>query len=177
MSKPADDFEAVRLVVSALEPFDSKDRERIIRWAVEKLGMVPPPPTGSPPPALGQPPPPPANPGGMTGGGSKDIKSFIALKNPRSDNQLAAVVAFYYHFEAPAAERKDSVGKEELVDACRKAGEKQAGTPGTGAGQHVSFWSPRQGRSSGAIPPQLGRRKPSCHGPPGEGRQRRTPSA
>ena len=32
MTKPPDDFDAVRLVIEALEPFDAKERERI-RWA------------------------------------------------------------------------------------------------------------------------------------------------
>jgi len=47
MTKPTDDFEAVRLVIQALEPFDAKERERIIRWAAEKLGMTTPPSTSS----------------------------------------------------------------------------------------------------------------------------------
>jgi len=38
-SKP-DDSEAVRSLADTLQPFDSEDRERIIRWAREKLGMT-----------------------------------------------------------------------------------------------------------------------------------------
>jgi hypothetical protein len=34
---------------------------------------------------------------------------------------MAAVVAYYHHFEAPLSDRKDSIGKEDLVDACRKS--------------------------------------------------------
>jgi hypothetical protein len=50
-------------------------------------------------------------------------------KNPKSDNQMTAVVAYYYHFGAPAAERKDSIGKEELIDACRKSDRKRPARP------------------------------------------------
>ncbi len=40
MSSKPDDLEAVRLLADTLQPFASEDRERIIRWAREKLGMV-----------------------------------------------------------------------------------------------------------------------------------------
>lgn len=122
-------------MIQALEPFDSKDRERIIRWAAEKLGMTPAPALTALSSAL---PPTPApfaaqrQTGALPGPGipiSKDIKSFVLKRNPRSDNQMAAVVAYYHHFEAPAAERKDSIGKEELIDACRKSDRKRPARP------------------------------------------------
>lgn len=40
MSAKTNDLEAVRLLADTLQPFTSKDRERIIRWARERLGMV-----------------------------------------------------------------------------------------------------------------------------------------
>jgi hypothetical protein len=40
MTKPPDDYEAVRQFVTTLEGFSADDRERIIRWAREKLGMA-----------------------------------------------------------------------------------------------------------------------------------------
>jgi len=134
MTKPTDDLEAIRLVIQALEPFDSKDRERIIRWAAEKLGMAAIPaagvPTGLPAAASSSPPHPP------TGGvphvavaSARDIRSFVTAKQPKSDNQLAAAVAYFYHFEAPPAERRESIGKEELIDACRKSDRKRPARP------------------------------------------------
>lgn len=124
MTKPPDDFEAVRLVIEALEPFDPKERERIIRWAAEKLGMGTAPPHFSSGEAvlnLAQTARVPAAP--------KDIKSFVLQKNPRSDNQMAAVVAFFHHFEAASGERKESIGKEDLIDACRKSDRKRPKRP------------------------------------------------
>lgn len=119
MSQKPDDLDAIRAIVAALEPFDNTERERIIRWASEKLGITNSLPhatqgstpaglTSVAPPAIGQ-------------GGSKDIKSFLTEKNPTSANQLVAAVAYYYKFEAPASERKNSITKEDLLDACRKA--------------------------------------------------------
>jgi len=125
MTKPTDDLEAVRIVVQALEPFDSKDRDRIIRWSCEKLGMMTPQSAESTvqkePQALEssaalqpkQPQIPSRTP--------IDIRSFILTKNPKSDNHLAAVVAYYHRFEAPASERRDFITKDDLIDACRKA--------------------------------------------------------
>src|SRR5229473_6579890 len=41
VTKPqSDDLEAVRTIVAALEGFDAKDKERILRWAREKLGLA-----------------------------------------------------------------------------------------------------------------------------------------
>lgn len=130
MTKPTDDLEAIRLVIQALEPFESKDRERIIRWATEKLGMTTVPTLLMP--ALAG--PAPLHPSlekthHATAVTARDIRSFIEAKQPKSDNQMAAAVAYYYHFEAPPTERKESIGKEELIDACRKSDRKRPARP------------------------------------------------
>ena len=87
MSTKADEFEATRQVVATLEPFDNADRERILRWARDKLGMQ-----------------------GATGAGAVfthtagmasaqlnapqrpeapvNIRSFIDAKNPRTDSYV-----------------------------------------------------------------------------------------
>jgi hypothetical protein len=121
MTTPLDDLEAIRKVVQALEPFDPKDRERIIRWASEKLGMTAietAPKLASVPSMI-----PPSL------GATRDIKSFVAQKKPQSDNHLAAVVAYYYQFEAPPSERKNTIGKEELIEACRRADRNRPARP------------------------------------------------
>ena len=38
--KKADDLDAVRAVVAALEPFSEDSRKRIVRWAEEKLSAI-----------------------------------------------------------------------------------------------------------------------------------------
>jgi hypothetical protein len=129
MTKQPDDLEAVRTLVAALEPFEKSDRERIIRWACEKLGLatstpgvhsgekLPPPKTGEAPSA------------GTRVGSGKDIKTFVGEKKPSNDNQFVATVAYYYRFEAPEGERKESITREELQDACRKAGRERFKSP------------------------------------------------
>lgn len=133
MSAPKDDLEAVRAVVDAIKDFKSDEQQRIFRWVAEKLGLPQPfapsvhapPPPGTPlgvtPPATPLAPPPPT--------ATKDIKTFIAEKDPKKDVQAAAVVAYYFRFEAPPAERKDAINKDDLQEAMRLAGRPRFSNP------------------------------------------------
>ena len=128
MTQPKDDLEAVRTIADTLKPFSDEDRERIVRWARERVGMPSegggpttplPPPTSqdtfqessSPPPA------------------AKDIGAFIAEKDPKNDSQLAAVVAYYHHFLVPEAERRDWITSDDLLTACRLSGRNRPARP------------------------------------------------
>jgi hypothetical protein len=120
MTKPqSDDLDAVRKVVDALDGFEAKDQERIIRWAREKLGLTQPSVAA---PSLPSPVPASATPatGQPSGGRSQDIKSFIASKSPQSDVQFATAVAYYYRFEVSEAQQKLAITAEDLQDAARK---------------------------------------------------------
>ena len=119
-----DDLETVRLISDALEPFSEDERERIIRWSREKLGMQLE--------GAEAPPSTPATntPIGSSSGDNKpeqapqngaDIRSFVERKSPKNDNQFCAVVAYYYKFEAPQNQRKEVISGEDIQDAARKA--------------------------------------------------------
>ncbi len=131
MPPQKDDLEAVRLVADALEGFETKDQERIIRWAREKLGLAVAPAGSSPSSA-------PPSPAGSTAGpasGSlssapKDLKTFVAEKKPKNDVQFAATVAYYYRFVAPTDQQKSEVTKTDLQDACRLVGHERFTHPG-----------------------------------------------
>lgn len=56
---------------------------------------------------------------------STDIRSFTALKAPKSDQQFTAVVAYFYQFEAKPDERKDLIDAEVMKEAARLAGRPQ----------------------------------------------------
>ena len=126
--KALDDLDAVRTIVETLKNFKPEEQQRILRWAVEKAGLpssiAPASSTGSSSPAS------PAGPVVASShapattpstNGAVDIKSFIDQKQPRSDVQFAATVAYYLRFEAPPAERKEAIDKDDLQEACRKA--------------------------------------------------------
>jgi hypothetical protein len=119
VTKPQmDDLEAVRKVVEALEGLDAKDKERVLRWAREKLGLTPQAQEPSAaPPGRNVPPATSTTPSSAQG---LDIKSFMQKKNPSTDMQFAATVAYYYRFEAPAHLRKDSITSGDLQEACRQ---------------------------------------------------------
>ncbi len=123
MTTQHDDLEAVRQVAAALEPFNSADRERILRWVREKLGMlvdVAIPQVGGPLPT--QPPQPSADSNAaQSAAGTTDIRSFIQAKKPGTGNYLVAAVAYYHRFLAPPDQRKDTIGKDDVLEACRLA--------------------------------------------------------
>lgn len=112
MSQQPDDLEAVRVIVTTLEKFEKTDQERIIRWTREKLGLESP--LTNIQTVQQQFPLQQLQTGQVT-----DLKSFVAAKNPTSDMQFAATVAYYYKFEAPILDRKESIDNEILQDATR----------------------------------------------------------
>lgn len=139
MTNPPDDLEAVRTLITTLEHFAKPEQERIIRWAMEKLGVAFTSAQGAMPTGLqssGTPAGAPA--AAFTASAAissrpelgKDIKSFILEKKPTSDSQFAATVAYYHKFEAPEIHRKDFIKAEDLQDACRKAGRDRLHIPG-----------------------------------------------
>jgi len=126
MPKTPDDLEAVRSVTTALGGFSPEEQERIIRWAREKLGLTPAP-RNSPEVPLLQPTVSMVPPRSDTADSAqpstfpKDLKTFVATKNPKSDVQFAATVAYFYRFESPLEQRRNEIDAEILQDACRLA--------------------------------------------------------
>jgi hypothetical protein len=125
MTKPdgdgLDDLEAVRAVVAALEKFQAAEQQRILRWAQEKLGLI-----GASRSVQDEVSEPHAHAvtrhsaQPYSGSAGPDIKTFIQQKNPTSDTQFAAAVAYYHRFEA--ATKKEAIVANDLQDACRKVG-------------------------------------------------------
>lgn len=131
-----DDLDAVRTIVSTLEKFERQEQERILRWSMEKLGISIAPATQVEKSAAQ---PIPTKIGEAEHHvthhhtphhKAQDIKSFVTNKNPSSDNQFAATIAYYYQFEAPEEEKKESVTAEDVQEACRKVGRTRLGDPG-----------------------------------------------
>lgn len=134
MAKP-DDLEAVRTIAAALSAFSPEEQERILRWAREKIGLAPAtrtlPETRTPQPSLSvapaRPPEQPGSPQVLASG--KDLKTFVTGKNPRSDVQFAATVAYFHRFEAPPDQRRNEIDAAVLQDACRLAGRTRLKNP------------------------------------------------
>ncbi len=124
MTDKKDLYDVLRKVVDLIKPLSEDDKTRTIRWACEmldinviNLGLATGIQSGISREIT------PVNPMQQRGYPMtfKDIKTFITEKNPVTDNHLAATVAYYYQFEA--TEKKDSISKDDLVDATRKIGQ------------------------------------------------------
>lgn len=132
MATGHDDLEAVRTVVETLTPFSPEERQRIMRWACEKLELPRLTSIASDVAHLS---------GGLAPEQSvkydqssvasyMDIKSFVTEKQPSNDMQFSAVVAYYYAFEAVESLRKGSIAAEDLQDACRQSNRHRLNNPG-----------------------------------------------
>lgn len=122
-------FDAAKVIVETLQGMDKTSQALAMRFAAETLGLqsasVTHPPATSVMPASTSSAPPSS--GGATH--LTDIKQFTAAKAPKSDQQFAAVVAYFYRFEAPEAQRKDTIDADSLLEAARLAGRKRPGNP------------------------------------------------
>ena len=115
-------FDAAKAIVDALSKLDKNSQALAMRFAAETLGLQLTSQSQQPPTPTSQALPTVPAPSGGEVTSSIDIKQFAAAKAPKTDQQFAAVVAYYYRFEAPAAERKETIDKETLKEAVRLTG-------------------------------------------------------
>lgn len=120
-SDAGDEFDAAKIIVETLKKLERPQQERAIRFASETLGLkssqqVEPRPAAT---SHGATPPLPLT------GHATDIKQFTALKSPKSDQQFAAVAAYFYQFEAQPSERRETINAEVLANAARLVNRKR----------------------------------------------------
>lgn len=130
------DFDSAKAVAEQLTGMDKERQQRILRWVAESLGLD----FGKGESTLRR--------TSDTGTGSEeagtahnalqrhhrerrspDIKSFVDSKKPKSDVQFAAVVAYFYRFEASPETRKDSIDAQAFQEAARLAGRRRSPNP------------------------------------------------
>jgi hypothetical protein len=124
----ADDFDIGKAIFDQLKDLPPERQQRVLRWVAEGLGVQVGPQVVSVTQTTGGMQAPQVQPGAAAGSVT-DIKSFIAAKAPKSDSQFAAAVAYFYHFEAPPAERRDTIDAVALQEAARLAGRKRLSNP------------------------------------------------
>ena len=121
-------FDAAKAIVEAVKSLDKPMQALAMRFASETLGLPASPTT----PPLGSPQgsavPPQLDKHGVTH--SADIKQFVTSRAPKSDNQFAAVVAYFYRFEAPDAQRTETIDATILQEATRLTGRSRLSNPG-----------------------------------------------
>lgn len=118
------EFDAAREIVAILKPLDAQQRGRAIRFACESLDVQAP--AGATQFTAGQ-----VSQVLVTGAGANpssaapDIKQFSDSKAPQSDQQFAAIVAYFYRFVAPEKDRKEAITADDLKEAARLVGRKR----------------------------------------------------
>jgi len=144
MVQHSDEFDALRMLVDALRPFDEDVRTRLLRWAEEILALAKPVKAAAraaaaepkaarrrgrrkqrakgrkamaAPAAVAA-----ATPAPAVTGTPGSIQAFMAQKKPRSDVQFAAAVAYYFRHAAPPGQRKDDINGEDLQRAAQESG-------------------------------------------------------
>lgn len=119
------DFMAAEEIKAILHGRDKTEQERIIRWVAESLGLAGSPSilAGTAALAAAAPAVPPtyAQPLGAPFQRSKDIKTFVNERNPKSDVQFAAVAGYFYRFESSPGERREVILPKDLDEAGRQA--------------------------------------------------------
>lgn len=166
-----DELEAIRQMLSALEPLDREARTRTVEYVFRRLGITTPESsqggTGaehadvilrqihtSPTPKQEQ---------------LNDIRTFAKSKQPKSANEMAALVAYYLAELAPSGDRKG-----EIISADIDKYFKQATFPLPAAARHTltnaknaGYLDPGSGRGSFKLNP-VGHNL-VAHGLPSEG--------
>lgn len=129
---PPDDFTAAKEVFEKLKDLSRDRQQRVLRWVAEGLGVTPSTTSLLVPTernASNAPNDTSDEPVLPTLHSHKDIRSFVADKNPTSDMQFAATVAYWYHFEAPPAQQRNTIDSRLLQDAARQSGRKRPPHP------------------------------------------------
>jgi len=137
MTEKNDDLDAVRKVADAIEEFEPIVQERILKWAMERVGLkISPSPTVATASVIPDTLAPIDDSPAQTQ--SRDIKSFIAGKGHMTNIEFATAVAYYYQFVAPESEKKESINADDLKNACRLSNRNIPSQPGVTLGHAVN---------------------------------------
>ncbi len=113
------ELEAIKTIANALKPLDPEVRRRVLQYAIQHLGIAEVPsgaiPAAAPTPRASANDTQPRQPGPDTTQRIVDIRTFKHEKDPKSDVQMAALVAYYLAKLAPADLRKESIMSADIT--------------------------------------------------------------
>src|SRR5579875_3191032 len=109
------ELRAMNVIVAALRPLREEERKRVLEYVLGRFGavalQVPLASVGSPASSSVS----IASAGAETAGRSiHDIRSLKEAKNPRSANEMAALVAYYSRAPAQGAHQKPKINKRNI---------------------------------------------------------------
>lgn len=107
------ELHAISVTLAAFKDLNSDERERVLAYVLTRLDMKAPAEiqqTPPPPPERKIEPPETSNEPKRV----KDIRSFTEEKNPKSANEMAAVVAYFLQYEAGTKEHQETITKADI---------------------------------------------------------------
>lgn len=111
---------AIQALLHALTGLEPEARQRVVDYVFQRLGLTAPVvDTDGDTPAVRVGNVPPARPENPR---VQDIRSFKEQKQPRSANEMAALVAYYLSELAPQADRVTAIGSAEITRYFKQAG-------------------------------------------------------
>jgi hypothetical protein len=114
-----EELNAINAVVAALKPLDDEQRSRVIEYVMGRFGPVHLPSLST---TLREESRSPATLGIPPGTAVQDIRTLKEAKNPRSANEMAALVAYYVSELAPMSERRGSITKSDIENYFKSGG-------------------------------------------------------
>lgn len=127
LSNTKNHFDAAKTIVEELTGMSAEDQTLALKFAMETLKLQIPAGQAQMPLAPAPLPQVATYARPVATGQGADIKSFTEAKAPKSDQQFAAVVAYYFQFQAPEGQRKESIDATTMKEAARLVGRKQVG--------------------------------------------------
>ena len=116
------ELEAIKTVIEALDPLDADTRQRVLGYAMQHLGLPMPMESSARretilDTSVSLPPPASARRSELV-----DIRSLKDAKKPKTDVEMATLVAYYLKHEAHDSEHKDEIGTEDIEKYFVQAG-------------------------------------------------------
>jgi hypothetical protein len=119
---------AIEQVIHALEPLDDAARERVLDYAFKRLGITESASLSAPEKPLEPNISPPVVPPSQSP--ATDIRSLREEKQPKSANDMAAIVGYYLAELAPETERKTEIGTSDIEKYFKQAQHRLPEAPG-----------------------------------------------
>lgn len=116
------ELRAMNAIVAALKPLRDDERKRVLEYVLVRFGAVPlqtPLATVAPPSSM-----PSTAPSSVSSvaGTIHDIRTLKETKNPKSANEMAALVAYYVSELAAGSERKAEIDKKDIERYFKSSG-------------------------------------------------------
>ena len=110
-----EELEAIKTVLGALTPLKPEARSNVIDYVFRRLGIIPPAPTTSVP-TLTSPPfnPVTTPPVASHAGAQIDLRTLTEQKQPKNDQHMVAILAYYLAHLAPTGERRDYILPDDI---------------------------------------------------------------